>query len=98
MYNRYLNQVYSGPPSPPSPTCNIHNEPPPNASAGCGQKAEGHTIFTGLNEMLSGRLKNLHFDLDTLIIIIAVYFLLTDCDDFDTDLLILIGILFLFGL
>ncbi len=93
MYNRYLSTTWDEPESEPaSHPQEVHTAFEP------ASPASGTGLLSGLNEALSGRLHNLHFDLDTLIIIIAVYFLIADSDDFDTDLLVLIGILFILGL
>lgn len=93
MYNRYWNTL-------PETSGAVHKEescPPPKAEKKKVFCESGGSIFSNLGETFSGRLQNLHFDLDTLIIIIAIYFLIADCEDFDTDLLILIGVLFLLG-
>lgn len=110
MYNRYLNTSYGAdscpeqeisapPPCDPEPPCAPPPPPPPPHSGKSqgGKPQEGGGLLSGLNEALTGRLKNLHFDLDTLVIIIAIYFLLADTEDFDTDLLILIGVMFIIG-
>lgn len=106
MYNRYLSSAYGDRPCSP----NLHNPPPPPPPSceppepPCGTPPHGRPpeggggLFSGISEALTGRLQNLHFDLDTLIILIAVYFLIADSEDFDTDLLVLIGVLFVLGL
>lgn len=101
MYNRYLNAAYG---DRPAPTQSVHTSPPPQAETPPSYqhtapppKSEGGGLFSGLSEALTGRLQGLHFDMDTIIILIAVYFLLADSDDFDTDLLILIGVMFVLG-
>lgn len=104
MYNRYLSTAYEerGRPEPqdihmPEPPAEEAAEPsfaPPHRSK---PQAESNGLLSGLSEALTGRLQNLHFDIDTLVIIIAVYFLLADTEDFDTDLLILIGVMFILG-
>lgn len=55
-------------------------------------------LLSGISESLTERLSGLHFDMDTLIMIVAVYFLIADSDDFDTELLVIIGVLFVLGL
>lgn len=100
MYNRYLNSAReasaresTGAPQPEPHPSGLHNEPPHDSP-----KAQpAGNILTGMGQALSNRLTNLHFDLDTLIVIIAIYFLVADCDDFDIELLILIGILLVLG-
>ncbi|MGE4549262.1 MAG: hypothetical protein AB7C89_06900 [Intestinibacillus sp.] len=98
MYNRYLNSAREASareptrgPEPPPPE--LHNEPPhapPKAQP-------ASNVLTGMGQALSNRLQSLHFDLDTLIVIMAIYFLVADSDDFDVELLILIGIMLVLG-
>ena len=91
MYNRYLSTAREEPESESVSSA-------PEVHTAFARAPSGAGLLSGLNTALSSRLRNLHFDLDTLIIIIAVYFLIADSDDFDTDLLVLIGIMFLLGL
>ncbi len=93
MYNRYLSTAREEPESE-----SVSSAPEVHTAFGPARAPSGAGLLSGLNTALSSRLRNLHFDLDTLIIIIAVYFLIADSDDFDTDLLVLIGIMFLLGL
>ncbi|MBS5149429.1 MAG: hypothetical protein Q4A63_01185 [Butyricicoccus pullicaecorum] len=51
----------------------------------------------GLGQLLSGKLGNLKLDMDTLIAFAVIWFLLSDGNIVDTDLLIIIGILLLLG-
>lgn len=107
MYNRYLSSAYEERGRPcrpddvhmPPPPCDA--PPPPPCDAPCppphGKPPENCGLLAGLSEKLTGRLQNLHFDLDTIVILLAAYFLLADAEDFDTDLLILIGVLFILG-
>lgn len=98
LYNRYLSAARADvpcahdPQTAPEPP-GLHNSEPPHTPP----KAQPASMLSGLGDALSGRLRNLHFDLDTLIVIIAVYFLIADTDDFDIDLLVLIGVLFVLG-
>ncbi|MCB6364752.1 hypothetical protein LI291_00895 [Intestinibacillus massiliensis] len=104
MYNRYLSTARENPPREPEAAPQpgeqasaVHNEPPHEREAPPQAQPAGG-ILSGVGEALSGRLRNLHFDLDTLIVIIAIYFLIADSDDFDVDLLVLIGIMLVLGL
>lgn len=98
MYNRYLNsareEAAHEPDCAPRPEPHpLHNEPPggpPKARPASG-------LLSGMGGALSKRLQNLHFDLDTLIVIVAIYFLIADSNDFDVELLILIGIMLVLG-
>lgn len=98
MYNRYLSAAYEErgrpcrPDDVPAPPPPCDAPPPPH-----GRPPENGSLLSGLSEKLTGRLQSLHFDLDTIVILLAVYFLLADAEDFDTDLLILIGVLFVLG-
>ena len=86
MYNRYLAPAAEDtqPPGPPP-------SHPPEASA---------AAFSAPGRGLSGRLQNLRLDMDTIIVLVIVWFLLTGDDDgdgIDWEQLILIGVLLLLG-
>nr|WP_302649830.1 hypothetical protein [uncultured Agathobaculum sp.] len=86
MYNRYLAAAAEDtqPPGPPP-------SHPPEASA---------AAFSVPGRGLSGRLQNLRLDMDTIIVLVIVWFLLTGDDDgdgIDWEQLILIGVLLLLG-
>lgn len=91
MYNRYLAAADAD--APP-----LHNDPPHAAPHAEG----GHTapLFSGLSRGLSGRLQNLKLDMDTIIVLVIVWFLLSGDDDdgIDWEQLVLIGVLLLLGI
>ena len=87
MYNRYLAAAAEDtqPPGPPP-------SHPPEASA---------AAFSAPRRGLSGRLQNLRLDMDTIIVLVIVWFLLTGDDDgdgIDWEQLVLIGVLLLLGI
>lgn len=97
MYNRYLNKAQtestaasSHAPQHDSPPVASHSDAQRNT-----QKAGG--ILSGMGSALSDRLSNLHFDLDTIIVIGAIYFLLADSEDFDIELMVIIGVMLILG-
>lgn len=96
MYNRYLNPMNQNP--PPEPPQELHKQacPPPEPPPSSNAKASGG-LLSGFGESLSTRLQGLRFDMDTIVILLAIYFLVADSDDLDSDLLVLIGILFILG-
>ena len=60
-----------------------------------------NSAFSGLSRGLSGRLQNLRLDMDTIIVLVIVWFLLTGDDDgdgIDWEQLVLIGVLLLLGI
>lgn len=92
MYNRYLTAAAAD--TPP-----LHNEAPRNVSRADGDRAA--SAFSGLSRGLSGRLQNLRLDMDTIIVLVIVWFLLTGDDDgdgIDWEQLVLIGVLLLLGI
>ena len=92
MYNRYLTAAAAD--APP-----LHTEPPRNVSRADGDRAA--FAFSGLSRGLSGRLQNLRLDMDTIIVLVIVWFLLTGDDDgdgIDWEQLVLIGVLLLLGI
>lgn len=92
MYNRYLTAAAAD--APP-----LHNEPPRNVSRADGDRAA--SAFSGLSRGLSGRLQNLRLDMDTIIVLVIVWFLLTGDDDgdgIDWEQFVLIGVLLLLGI
>lgn len=91
MYNRYLAAADAD--APP-----LHNDPPHAAP-----RTEGGRVappFSGLSRGLSGRLQNLKLDMDTIIVLVIVWFLLSGDDDdgIDWEQLVLIGVLLLLGI
>lgn len=89
MYNRYLAAAAED--APP-----VHNDAPPHAS---GEPAAA--VFSPPGRGLSGRLQNIRLDMDTIIVLVIVWFLLSDDnegDGIDWEQLILIGVLLLLGI
>ena len=91
MYNRYLAAADAD--APP-----LHNDPPHTAPRTEGGRAA--PPFSGLSRGLSGRLQNLKLDMDTIIVLVIVWFLLSGDDDdgIDWEQLVLIGVLLLLGI
>ena len=92
MYNRYLAAAAAD--TPP-----LHNGAPRAVSRADNE----HTapVFSGLSHGLSSRLQNLKLDMDTIIVLVIVWFLLSgddDCDGIDWQQLVLIGVLLLLGI
>ena len=89
MYNRYLAAAAED--APP-----VHNDAPPHAA---GEPAAA--VFSPPGRGLSGRLQNIRLDMDTIIVLVIVWFLLTGDDDgdgIDWEQLVLIGVLLLLGI
>nr|WP_297171351.1 hypothetical protein [uncultured Agathobaculum sp.] len=87
MYNRYLAAAAGD--APP------HDRTPPRSPD------ESVAAFSALGRGLSGRLQNLKLDMDTIIVLVIVWFLLSgdnDGDGIDWEQLILIGVLLLLGI
>ena len=89
MYNRYLAAAAED--APP-----VHNDAPTHAA---GEPAAAVSSPPGRG--LSGRLQNIRLDMDTIIVLVIVWFLLTGDDDgdgIDWEQLVLIGVLLLLGI
>ena len=89
MYNRYLAAAAED--APP-----VHNDAPPHAA---GEPPAAVSSPPGRG--LSGRLQNIRLDMDTIIVLVIVWFLLSDDnegDGIDWEQLILIGVLLLLGI
>lgn len=89
MYNRYLAAAAED--APP-----VHNDAPPHAA---GEPAAAVSSPPGRG--LSGRLQNIRLDMDTIIVLVIVWFLLSDDNEgggIDWEQLILIGVLLLLGI
>lgn len=56
------------------------------------------SVFSGLTRGLSGRLQNVKLDMDTVITLAIVWFLLSDSGEVDWDQLLLIGALLILGI
>ena len=78
-------------PQPPQPHHPPHPHPhqqqPPRASA-----------FGSLSQALGSRLGTIRFDADTLRALAVIWFLISDGEEFDTELILMIGILLVLGL
>lgn len=100
MYNRYLASSAAAPQQQPP----VHTSPPaaepepPQQHAG-GQTPPGSaSVFSGIPRLLTGRLQNIKLDMDTILVLVVVWFLLSDGEDLDWDLLLMIGALLILGI
>lgn len=101
MYNRYLASAATE--APP-----IHNSQPPQPDRQqAPRQQEPHrehippqtaSVFADLTKSLSGRLQNIKLDMDTILVLVIVWFLLSDGDEVDWDQLLMIGALLLLGI
>lgn len=89
MYNRYLNAQRCT----PAPVC-----PSPEPDCGCAGAKKQPAGAGGLLQTLGDRLGDIRFDSDTLIALVVVWFLLSDGEATDTDLLIIVFVLLVLGL
>ncbi len=95
MYNQYI-------PSPPREE--IHNERREEAAEAMAQQhshphpPQAISAFSNLSQALGARLGSIKFDSDTLIAVAVIWFLLSDGEDLDTELLLMIGILLVLGI
>lgn len=51
-------------------------------------------LFSSLGSVLGNKLKKPLFTMENFIVLAVIYFMLSDSDELDTDLLIIIGVLF----
>lgn len=87
MYNQYLAPFVPASAAPPDPAA-------PLADAAAAKKPAG---AGGLLQGLTGRLRAIQIDGDTLLALAVVWFVLSDGEVLDTDLLLLAGVLLLLG-
>ena len=96
MYNRYLAAAEADE-APP-----LHKEPPsgqtPADRSRSGASSQTASVFTDLSRGLSGRLQNIKLDMDTIIVLVIVWFLLKDGEEIDWEQLLLIGALLILGI
>ncbi len=92
MYNRYLTAAAE----PAAPTSGPA-EPSERQAAPAGAPPAADAL-AGLPHLLGGRLQNLHLDMDTLLVLGIVWFLLSDHGEIDWDTLLMIGALLLLGI
>lgn len=100
MYNRYLSTTediprfssdtfrFQQPPPPPPPP------PSPEKSANNDSIAG---VFGSLSSLFSSKMHKPQLTPDNLVMFAIIYFLVADSDDFDTELLIIVGILLFLG-
>lgn len=99
MYNRYLASSAAAPQQPP-----VHNSPPapeperPQPHTGGHTPAGSASVFSEIPRLLTGRLQNIKLDMDTILVLVVVWFLLSDGEDLDWDLLLMIGALLILGI
>ena len=96
MYNRYLASAEADD-APP-----LHKEPPsgqaPADRSRGGASPQTASVFTDLSRGLSGRLQNIKLDMDTIFVLVIVWFLLIDGEEIDWEQLLLIGALLILGI
>lgn len=84
MYNQYIES------SAPHATA--------SADFAAASPSKGNdSVFANLSHSLGDRLHSIQLDADTIIALAAIWFLLSDKDGLDSDLLIVIGVLLLLG-
>ncbi len=104
MYNQYLNMTADD--SPP-----IHNEAFSENVPAFSEQAQKAPCMSSpavpqqqaaalseLTRNISGKLQNIKFDMNTVIMLAIVWFLLSDNGEVDWDQFLTIGILFILGL
>ncbi len=103
MYNRYLNATAED--SPP-----LHNQDsqgyfdeapafqPQNISQQPQNISQQTAAISELTRNLSGKLQNIKFDMNTVIMLAVVWFLLSDNGEVDWEQFLTIGVLFILGL
>ncbi len=85
MYNKYLGSVQEAPVFA--------------RSGGAVHKGEESSVFSSLASLMGGKLKKKRqFTSESLIAIAVIFFILFDSDEYDTDLLVILGILFFLGI
>lgn len=106
MYNQYLAaaEPINEPPlhsNPHGPQKDMPNQSAFSQNHDTSQaagKPEAASVFSGITKTLSGRLQHIKLDMDTIIVLILVWFLLSDGDSVDWDLIVLVGILLVLGI
>ncbi|MDO4269963.1 MAG: hypothetical protein Q4C72_03465 [Eubacteriales bacterium] len=100
LYNRYLAEAAAD--APPLHTEAPHIQPPaggpPPGGAGASHPPHAASAFSDLTRGLTGRLQNIKLDMDTIIVLVIVWFLLSDGDDIDWEQLLMIGALLILGI
>lgn len=94
MYNHYLAAAANC--DDPLP---IHNMQPAASDSNYSQSfSSTSSLFSDLARGLSGQLQNIKLDMNTVIALAVVWFLLKDGDEVDWDQMILIGVLLILGI
>ena len=96
MYNRYL-AAAEAEDAPPIHKEQQSGQAPADRSRG-GAGPQTASVFTDLSRGLSGRLQNIKLDMDTIIVLVIVWFLLKDGEEIDWEQLLLIGALLILGI
>ncbi len=101
MYNRYLSTTATTEDAPPlhnqdsqgymDETTAFQPQPPQNIS-------QQTAAISELTRSISGKLQNVKFDMDTVIMLAVIWFLLSDNGEVDWEQFLTIGILFILGL
>lgn len=92
MYNQYI--------APPQEE--VHNERPETAAEAMArqpvpQPPHQPSALGSLSQALGSRLGTIRFDAETLIALVVTWFLISDGEELDTELLLMIGILLVLG-
>lgn len=101
MYNRYLaSAATEGPPIHNNHPLRENEQSPPHQQESHREHTTPHTasVFSDLTKSLSGRLQNIKLDMDTILVLVIVWFLLSDGEEIDWDQLLLIGALLILGI
>lgn len=94
MYNHYLTSATTCDDAPP-----LHNMQPFESDMDYTHSlSQAGSLFSDLTRGLSGHLQNIKLDMNTIIALAVVWFLLKDGDEVDWDQLILIGVLLVLGI
>lgn len=101
MYNRYLHTASEAPPmyyQNPAGFIDSPQSEPVFSSAPPGPEHNTQKALADLTKNLSNRLQNIKFDMDTVLMLAIVWFLLSDDGEIDWEELLTIGILFILGI
>ncbi len=102
MYNRYLNATAEDSPPLHNQDSQGYMDETPTFHPQPSQQPQNITQQTAaiseLTRNLSGKLQNIKFDMNTVIMLAVVWFLLSDNGEVDWEQFLTIGILFILGL
>lgn len=101
MYNRYLHTAAEAPPLYYQTPAGFIDSPAAEStfsSSSSGQEHNTQKALADLTKTLSSRLQNIKFDMDTVLMLAIVWFLLSDNGEIDWEELLTIGVLFILGI